>query len=93
MKTTLEILDMVEEFSKIKLKRKGNEIILPNPVEFAKKKWYSEEEIKEKINSLIDFLEKKQKHNFIYRELTTDELHCFVLDKLEMLKENFGDEE
>jgi len=54
-------------------------------------KWYSEEEIQEKINSLINFLDIKQKENFIYK-LTTDELYCFFLNKLDKLKEKFGDE-
>jgi hypothetical protein len=58
----------------------------------SNQKWYSKEEIQEKINSLINLLEKKQKECFIY-QLTTDELYCFVLDKLDRLKEKFGDEE
>lgn len=66
MKTTLEILDMIEEFSKIKPKKKGNEIILPNPVEFAKKKWYSEEEFKSLFREnqiFIDYINDKNLSN------------------------------
>lgn len=48
-KTTEDILDMCENFLKIPIERKNNNIIFPNPIELMNREWLPVDEVRKAI--------------------------------------------